>query len=398
MSSGPFDNIAAPSQIHSDVLVDPTPALTVSDAHFAEQFPLSPLDDYLIHQTPDPIRVMWTGDPRAYERYWMVCHDPEGEALVAVGGSFYPNLDRAEAYAIVNVGGIHTTVRGFRPLGVDRADLRIGPIKPRIIRGMRWWRFELEPNEWGISFCLDFHDTTRQTFREPLSNSTSGFPPGRRGDVTTGFESFGEVEGWVEAHGRRIDLPKGSPGTRDRHWGVGRGVGGPALALGGRLHVGTSGNGFVAFPSWTLWGDSVFYRFGDQRKGSGKVAKPNRRLRFEPDTRIFVEGVVEYQLSSGECKTVHYQRIGQQTAYLRCGMYGGTPDGGIHQGAYDGPELIEGETFDVNEPEVRARLAGLDEHLCRVTCDGETTTGIYQPIDPVAYEACAAGKPGWAFL
>ena len=35
-----------------------------------------PLDDYMIHQTPDPIRVMWSGDPRAYERYWMVCHDP----------------------------------------------------------------------------------------------------------------------------------------------------------------------------------------------------------------------------------------------------------------------------------------------------------------------------------
>ena len=30
---------------------------------------------------------------------------------------------------------------------------------------------------------------------------------------------------------------------------------------------------------------------------------------------------------------------------------------------------------DVNQPEVRASLMGLDEHLCRVTCDGETTTG-----------------------
>ena len=374
------------------------PELTADDSHFAEQFPLSPLDDYLIHQTPDPIRVMWTGDPRAYERYWMVCHDPAGEVLVAVGGSFYPNLDRAEAYAIVNVGGQHTTVRGFRPLGADRADLRIGPIAPRIVRGMRRWCFELDPNEWGISFRIDFRDTTRQTFREPLSNSAGGFPRGRRNDVTTGFESFGEVEGWVEAHGTRVELPPGSPGTRDRHWGVGRGVGGPALALGGRLHVGTSGNGFVAFPSWTLWGDRVFYRFGDPRPGSGSVGKPNRRLRFEPDTHIFVEGVVDYTLDTGETKQLHYQRIGQQSAYLRCAMYGGTPDRGIHQGGYDGPALVEGETYDVNRPEVRAALAGLDEHLCRVTCDGEVATGIYQPIDPVAYEACAAGRPGWAFL
>ena len=81
---------------------EPAPELTVTDDSFAEQFPLSPLDDYMIHQTPDPIRVMWTSDPRAYERYWMVCHDPAGEVLIATGGSFYPNLDRAEAYAIVN--------------------------------------------------------------------------------------------------------------------------------------------------------------------------------------------------------------------------------------------------------------------------------------------------------
>ena len=374
------------------------PDLTAGDAHFAEQFPLSPLDDYLIHQTPDPIRVLWTGDPRAYERYWMVCHDPAGSVLVAVGGSFYPNLDRAEAYAIVNVGGLHTTVRGFRALGADRADLRIGPITPRIVSGMRRWSFELQPNEWGISFRIDFRDTTRQVFREPLSNSATGFPPGRRNDVTTGFESFGEVEGWVDVRGTRIELPPGSPGTRDRHWGVGRGVGGPAHSLGGRLHVGTSGNAFVAFPSWTLWGDRVYHRFGDARPGAGRVARPERRLRFEPGTRIFIEGVVDYTLDTGETKRVHYERIGQQTAYLRCGMYGGTPGRSIHQGGYDGPDLVEGETYDVNRPEVRAALAGLDEHLCRVTCDGEVATGIYQPIDPVAYEACAAGRPGWSFL
>ena len=47
---------------------------------------------------------MWSGDPRAYERYWMLCHDPSGETLVAAGGSFYPNLDKAEAYAIGDVG------------------------------------------------------------------------------------------------------------------------------------------------------------------------------------------------------------------------------------------------------------------------------------------------------
>ena len=103
----------------------------------AEQFPLSPADDYMIHQTPDPIRVMWSSDPRAYERYWTVFHDDAGELIVATGGSFYPNLDLAEAYAIVNHRGDHRSVRAFRRLGADRMDLRVGPIHPTIVRGMR---------------------------------------------------------------------------------------------------------------------------------------------------------------------------------------------------------------------------------------------------------------------
>lgn len=370
----------------------------MTDPYLDEQFPLSPLDDLMIHQTPDPVRVMWTGDPRAYERYWMVCHDARGEVLVAAGGSFYPNLDRAEAYAIVARGGRHTTVRAFRSLGADRSDMRVGPIAPEVVRGLRHVRFVLEENDFDIAFEIDFEDTTRQVFREPRSALATGVPHGRRNDVTTGFEGFGTVRGWVSVAGERLALGEGSVGTRDRHWGTGRGVGGPALALGGRLHVGTNGNAFVRFGDWGLWGDKVFYNFGDPRPGAGRVGKPTRRLRFEPETNLFAEGEVEYPLRSGERRTVRYVKLGQQTAFLRCGMYGGTPDRDIHQGGYDGPDLVEGETYEIDQPTVRSRIAGLDEHLCEVTCDGERSLGVYQAIDPLAYENCAAERLGWAFL
>jgi hypothetical protein len=374
-------------------------SFTIDDGHFAEQFPLSPADDLMIHQTPDPVRVMWTGDPRAYERYWMVSHDAGGDVVIATGGSFYPNLDRAEAYAIVNVRGRHTAVRSFRRIGADRADLRIGPIAPRVVRGLREWRYVLEPNEWGISYDITFTDTTRQVFREPLSNSAAGTPPGRRNDVTSGFECFGTVSGWVEVDGERTALAPGSMGTRDRHWGTGRGVGGPAMSLGGRLHVGTNGNAFVAFEDWTIWGDRLYYPFGDERKGCARVHKPTRRLRFEPDTQVFAEGVVDYAFDTGGKARLHYEKIGQQTAFLRCGMYGGTPDGDIHQGGYDGPDMTEGETYDVTRPETRIAVRGLDEHLCRVVRDdGASTLGIYQTIDPVAYEACVSDRRGWDLL
>ena len=57
---------------------------------------------------------MWTPDAQAYERVWFTCQDKVGELLVVVGLAFYPNLGTAEAFAIVNVRGRHTTVRAHR--------------------------------------------------------------------------------------------------------------------------------------------------------------------------------------------------------------------------------------------------------------------------------------------
>ncbi|MFC3243957.1 hypothetical protein ACFOJ6_18325 [Gordonia humi] len=163
--------------------------------------------------------------------------------------------------------------------------------------------------------------------------------------------------------------------------------------------MGTNGNAFVAFDDWTIWGDRLYYPFGDQKKGCAKVFKPTRRLRFEPDTQVFAEAIVDYEFDTGEKAQLHYEKIGQQTAFLRCGMYGGTPGGDIHQGGYDGPDMTEGETLDVTLPRTRIGVRGLDEHLCRVTRDdGASTLGIYQTIDPVAFEACTSGRKGWDFL
>jgi len=146
-----------------------------------------------------------------------------------------------------------------------------------------------------------------------------------------------------------------------------------------------------------IWANQVFYRRDGAWVSSELATVTQRRLAFEPDTRIFVRGVIDYVLASGELRQVEYERVGFQTAYMRCGMYGGSPDTGRFQGMRLG-DLVEGDRYDVTRPESRVHLAGLDEHLCRVTYAGETVAGVYQPIDPAAYEACAAGTPGWSFL
>jgi hypothetical protein len=370
------------------------------DPHLAEQFPLSPLDDHMVHQTPDPIRVAWSTDPRFFERHWNVFHDDAGEVLIATGGSFYPNLDTAEAYAIVNLRGTHISVRAFRRLGADRMNLHVGPIRPTITEGLRRWQHVLNENSWGTSYSIDWHDTKRQIYHANYSSLDTALPAGSQRHVTAGFESFGELEGWVQVDGERIELRAGHcRGTRDRHWGIGRGVGGPALQPAGRpLKAGWMGGNWICFKDFAIWGNQVLYNFGDSRRGMGKVIKTERRLRFDEDTHIFAAGEIDYTLADGAHKRVHFERLGFQTAYMRCGMYGGTPDKGLHHGMSGGREAVEGDRFDVRRAKVRKALSGLNEHHCRISCDGEVTTGILQPLEPDAYEACARGEPGWNFL
>jgi len=368
------------------------------DSHYDEQYPLAALDDFLVHQTPDPIRVVASTDPRQFERYWFVIHDATGNLLIAMGGSFYPNLDLAESYAIVTWKGVQRSVRAFRRLGVDRVDLRNGPLAPTIVRGLREWRLVLESNEWGIAFDLRWLDTHRQIYHaaySPLDRSTQG----RQREVTAGFEGFGTASGWVEIAGRRVAYGPGElRGTRDRHWGTGRGVGGPNLQFGRKHKAGWIGGNWISFKDFAIWGNKVLYGLGDTRPGMGEVVHVERRLAFEPDTHIFKEGVIDYLLDDDSQKRVEFRRLGNQTAYMRCGMYGGTPDKEIYQGAWLGGPMVEGDCYDLSDPAVRTRLRGLDEHHCEIRCGDEVSTGILQPLEPDAYNACARERPGWKFL
>ena len=121
-------------------------------------------------------------------------------------------------------------------------------------------------------------------------------------------------------------------------------------------------------------------------------------MQFEDDTKIFLAGGIGYTLAGGEVKRVRFERIGNQTAYMTCGLYGGSPDRCIWQGDHVGEGVVQGDRFDLSDPANRVFLRGLDEHHCRISCDGEKTTGILQPLEPDAFEACVRGDKGWQLL
>jgi hypothetical protein len=359
--------------------------------------PLTAEDDQLRHTGPAPVGGQGPAsrDPRFFDRHWNVLHDDTGDLLLALGGSFYPNLGRAESYAIANLRGDHRSVRSFRPLTEDRNDLTVGPLRPSIVGGLRCWRHRLEPGDWGFSYDLTVTDTHHQTY------GAAWGPEVEQGErhVTAGFETFCTVEGWVRHGDSLIEWgPGDAHGTRDRHWGVGRGVGGPALNGGRPVRGGWKGGIWIDLGDVAVWGKQVLRRLDDPRTDRGRVVEVRRRLRFEPDTQVFREGIVDLDLDDGSHRRLHLERLGDQTAYMRCGFYGGTPDTLLHHAEYAGPARVEWDRFDVGAAATRRALRGLDEHHCRVVEDGRETTGILQPLEPDVYEACAAGKPGWELL
>ena len=72
-----------------------------------------------------------------------------------------------------------------------------------------------------------------------------------------------------------------------------------------------------------IWGDHVLYNLGDERKRSATLAKRVHRMRFEPETNLLHSGEVDLVFADGAVKTMTFERLGNQIAFLRCGMYGG---------------------------------------------------------------------------
>ena len=170
-----------------------------------EHAPLSGLDEFLVHNAPYPVRVMWTPDAQAYERVWFTSQDKVGDLLVVIGLAFYPNLGTAEAFAIVNHRGLHTTVRAHRKLGNDRMDMAIGPFSFEVVEPFRRWRLRLDADAaeaatgHRIGYDMSWLDTKRPIFRQLGAGIIVG---GRAMSPIAGYDGFGRQEGWVETAAR----------------------------------------------------------------------------------------------------------------------------------------------------------------------------------------------------
>ncbi|MDD2735543.1 MAG: hypothetical protein PHF56_16530 [Desulfuromonadaceae bacterium] len=367
-----------------------------------EHFPLSRYDELAIHQSNEPVRLVATTDPRAFERYWFTAQDDEGAFFIIAGIGTYPNLGTVDAYAMIIQDGKQTTIRAHRPMGQDRTDLSAGPIRFELVEPFREWRLTLGDNAQGFTFDLRWLDTKRAMFQRVGDFQIPGVIDFRLLHNWAGYETFGRIAGTVTCRGKTFTVhAESTRGSRDHHWGTRDMVGG--IALDSKMPfthmdqpVGPSHLGqWVEFKEWSIWGGRVLYNLGDPHSGATAIEQVEEKLRFDPVTKHLVGAVIVNRLPGGELREVTYEQIGRQCAYLRCGMYPGcdgrgTPDSGLHHGN-DVGERVEGETYDLNDPEVRMRIAGFEDHLVCATCNGETTVGILECQNPGIYAMASRG-------
>src|SRR5688572_29245088 len=151
--------------------------------------PLSRLDDFLAHQTPDTFDHVFTSDKNFYDRHYFNMHSSSDELFVIIGLGQYPNLGVTDAFITVSIGQEQHTVRASRELGSDRMDTTVGPLGVEVVRGLEQLRIVCDDNEWSVAADLTFAGVV-EALEEPHTFSR------RYGRVIQDVTRFAQVGVW----------------------------------------------------------------------------------------------------------------------------------------------------------------------------------------------------------
>ncbi|MCA0359396.1 MAG: hypothetical protein LCH78_21550 [Proteobacteria bacterium] len=174
-------------------------------------------DDYPIHQTPEPVAYAGT-DRNFYDRYFFNGYAPEGDGadlFFAAAFGVYPHLNIADASFCVMKEGKQVNLHASRWLGMERMDLRVGPIAIEVLQPLQRLKLVVQAPEQGVAAEIVFEGRAFP-IEEPRFIRRNG--PRAFMDYTR-LTQNGRYSGWVEVDGVRTAVD-GFVGTRDRSWGV----------------------------------------------------------------------------------------------------------------------------------------------------------------------------------
>ena len=185
---------------------------------------LNILDDFPVHQTPEPLAHPATSDRNFYDRTWYNGYSVDGNWYFGIGMAIYPHRGILDcAFSVVEKGGRQHSFYASRRAPLERTEMQAGPFSIEILEPMRRTRVSVSDNETGISCDLVFSTRTSpvQEKRQTLWEGA------RRAMDATRFDQFGRWTGLIRHPDGEISVDEAQcRATKDRSWGV-RGVGEP---------------------------------------------------------------------------------------------------------------------------------------------------------------------------
>lgn len=259
---------------------------------------LSSLDEFPIHQVPQPIALAGTTDRNAYGRYWFGASHRAGAFQVEIAFGRYPNLQVQDTSLSISIDGGQHSFHASCRAPVDPTHLVVGPARLEIVEPFRELRYTVSPNDTAMSCELTWRSRVGALL-EDHTVMTDG--PHTIVDMSR-YLQFGTWSGWVEVDGSRTAFTHDEVvGVRDRSWGV-RPVGATA-----------PGRPSSSVPNAWLWSP---IHFDDQCVVAGWFQRPGGEFWRADGHRIAVVEPVRATVSLDDPSVRRCDPVGQRLSFV----------------------------------------------------------------------------------
>ena len=352
---------------------------------------LGPLDEYPVHQVPQPIAWPGSSDRNFYDRSYFNAHYRTGEIFLITGIGYYPNLAVKDAFVLVSRrgggkygGDAHqqTAVHLSDAIDHNRLNQQVNGYRVEVIDPLQTLRIVMEETE-GIEV-----DLTWEGLFPVVQEQRHVLRAGNR--VTLDAQRFAQLGSWsgqIVIDGTEIAVdPATWIGTRDRSWGI-RPVGESDPA--GRpadppfegmwwlyvpmafddfaivIIIQEDPSGFRSLNDCTrIWRDGRIEQLG----------WPRVNIHYRSGTLIPTGATIDATDATGS--PVRFEVESKLPVPIHVGGgYGGDSDW-IH-GVWKGEKFTERLTYDMNYPGIIGRSGfGVIDHVGRAICYDDSSAPL----------------------
>ncbi|MFH2012554.1 MAG: hypothetical protein ABIJ37_07650 [Pseudomonadota bacterium] len=334
---------------------------------------LIPFDDYPYHQIPSTFDHASDGDRRWTDRYWFVTCSPEGQLALATGLCLYKNMNVLDCFASAVIGKKQRNVRMSRALRPKYELIGAGPLRFEVMEGLRSFRLLLNENEYDLSYDLTWNA------KFPPIEEGKGNIFMRSGGVLTQnlvrFFQHGAITGKITVDGKTFETgDKKWFAFRDRSFGIRPFIGGQnmpspapekkkanqssasAIAISlfcgfssedvsGYFRLGQKEDGTCAY-----FDGRLNYPLGDDRPEQKQLTMEDHKITLSPGIMRLEKFSVSFRSESGEKYRIEGEPLVEPFRYEGFGYLDGYQDK-QGQGIFRGDDHIEGENYDLTNPE-----------------------------------------------